>query len=245
MSTSGQKSPLRDKVGIITGASSGIGIATAQMLARAGMKLLLVARSEEKLTAAAEGLNAAVTLPIDVTADGAAEKILSTAVETYGQVDALVNNAGMMVIGSVDDLDLDKAMSMVRLNVEAAFRLAILVARQMKCQGAGYILNVSSVAGLKTGPELSVYNGTKFAIEGFTDALRMELATEGIRVGSIEPGTVKTRLYDSWDKDQVDMINSGGALDADDIARSITFMLEQPDHMTIARLFAMPSRLGI
>lgn len=239
------QTPLKNKVAVITGASSGIGSATAQELDAAGMKLVLVARSEKKLLDVQSKLTSASILPLDVTQDGAAEKAIEFAQQTYGDLDVLINNAGMMAIGAVEELDLDKAMAMVRLNVEAAFRLAILAARVMKARGDGFIVNLSSVAGLKTAPGMAVYNGTKFAIEGFSDALRIEMAQSGVRVGSVQPGTVNTNLYDTWSGDQLDLVHSGGALEADDVARSILFMLEQPAHLTIGRLFAMPSRSGI
>lgn len=236
---------LKDRSVVITGASSGIGAATAAALFAAGMKPLLVARSEHKLRDIVGDLPGAEVFAADITEDGAPEAAIGFAKEKFGRVDALINNAGMMSVGIVDELDLEKSMAMVRLNVEAAFRFAILAAREMKANGEGDIVNVSSIAGIKTSPGLSVYDGTKFAIEGFSDALRMELAPHGVRVCAVEPGTVNTALFDDWPKEKGDMIRSSGGLMPEDIARSIQFMLEQPRRMNVARVLTLPSHHSI
>ena len=111
----------------------------------------------------------------------------------------------------------------------------------MKPQGSGFLINTSSLAGLKTFPELGVYNGTKFAVEALTDALRMELAGSGVKVAVVEPGRTNTHLFDHWSEEQR-FDQTQGMLDPEDVARCVRFILEQPREVLISRLLVVPAR---
>ncbi|MDJ0716400.1 MAG: SDR family oxidoreductase [Prochloraceae cyanobacterium] len=232
---------LNNKVALITGASSGIGKAIAQDLDSAGMKLILTARSQDKLEQIAASLNNARVLAGGITDAEMPQQLLEFALESYGKLDVVLNNAGMMTVGAIEEVNIDTIAQMVRLNVEAVYRMAYTTLKHFKKIGSGFLINTSSIAGLKTMPTYGAYNGTKYAVEAFTDALRMELAGTGIKVASVAPGTVDTGLYDSWTEENKDYITSGGALLPEDIARSVRFILEQPDPVLIPRLLVVPT----
>lgn len=232
---------LTSKVALITGASSGIGKAIAQELDTAGVKLVLTARSQGKLEEIASTLKQAQVFAGEITDPDVPQKLLDFALEKFGQLDIVLNNAGVMTVGSIEEVDIEAICNMVRLNVESLFRMAYTVTRHFKKVGSGFLINTSSIAGLKTAPRYGAYNGTKYAVEAFTDALRMELAGTGIKVAAIAPGTVDTGLYDHWNQEDKSYINSGGALQAEDIARSVRFILEQPDNVLIPRMLVVPA----
>ena len=232
---------LQDKVAIVTGASSGIGKAIAQELNAKGMKLVLTARSQDKLDRLVSTLENATLLAGEITDPETPQKLVDLALETFGGLDLIVNNAGVMTVGAIEEVDIEAICQMVRLNVESVYRMSYTVLRHFKKVGSGFLINISSIAGLKTQPQYGAYNGTKHAVEAFTDALRMELAGTGIKVAAIAPGTVDTSLYDRWDRENKDWIMSGGALQPEDIASSVRFILEQPDRVLIPRLLVVPT----
>lgn len=232
---------LQDKVALITGASSGIGKAIAQELDAAGMKLVLTARSQDKLEQVASSLKQAKVIAGAITDPDVPQKLIDFAIESFGQLDVVLNNAGGMTVGSIEEVDIEAICQMVRLNVESVYRLAYIVLRHFKKAGSGFLINTSSIAGLKTAPQYGAYNGTKFAVEAFTDSLRMELAGTGIKVAAIAPGTVDTGLYDHWNQENKEYVASGGVLQPEDIARCVRFLLEQPDHVLIPRLLVVPT----
>lgn len=232
---------LNNKVALITGASSGIGKAIAQNLDAAGMKLILTARSEDKLKEIAANCKQAKVFAASITDADVPQKLLDFSVESFGQLDVLINNAGMMVVGAIEEVDIEKICLMTRLNVESVYRMAYKVLRHFKQTDNGFLINTSSIAGLKNSPETAAYDGTKHAVEAFTDSLRMELADTKIKVAAIAPGTVDTGLFDNWNDEDTDYIKSGGALQPEDIARCVRFILEQPDGVMIPRLLAVPT----
>lgn len=232
---------LNNKVALVTGASSGIGKAIAQELDAAGMKLVLTARSEDKLNELAANCKQAEVLAASITDADVPQKLLDFSLDAFGHLDVLINNAGMMVVGAIEEVDIDKICLMARLNVESVYRMAYTVLRHFKQTDSGFLINTSSVAGLKTAPKQAAYDGTKHAVEAFTDSLRMELAATNIKVAAIAPGTVDTGLYDNWNQDDTDYIKSGGVLKPEDIARCVRFILEQPQGVMIPRLLAVPT----
>jgi NADP-dependent 3-hydroxy acid dehydrogenase YdfG len=232
---------LQDKVAIITGASSGIGEAVAKNLDAAGVKLILTARSQDKLERLAAQLKNAKIVVGEITDPALPQKLVDTATQAFGRLDILFNNAGVMVIGPIESIDIESICQMARVNVEANFRMAYTALKHFKQVGSGFLINTSSIAGLKTAPQIAAYSGTKFAIEAFSDSLRVELAGTDIGVAAIAPGTVDTGLYDKWDQQSKDFIYSGGALQPEDIARCVRFILEQPSHMMVSRLLAVPA----
>lgn len=232
---------LQNKVALITGASSGIGKAIAENLDQAGMKLVLTARSQDKLDQLAASLKNAKVMAATITDADVPQKLVDFAIASFGQLDVVINNAGAMTVGAIEEVDIEAVCQMVHLNVESVFRLAYVALRQFKQAGSGFLINTSSVAGLKTTPKNAAYNGTKFAVEAFTDALRMELAGSGVKVAAIAPGTVDTGLYDHWGQDDKGWVMSGGALQPEDIARAVRMVLEQPDHVLIPRILVVPT----
>ncbi|MGH8002671.1 MAG: SDR family oxidoreductase [Brasilonema sp.] len=232
---------LQNKVAIITGASSGIGEATARELDAAGMNLVLTARSEDKLSKLATSLTHATFVAGEVTDPDLPKRLLEQALSSFGRADALVNNAGVMVVGLVETVDIEALCQMVRINVEAAFRMAYVFARQFKQNGNGFIVNLSSISGTTNYPTMAAYCGTKHAIESFTDCLRLELAGSGVGVGCIEPGKVATNLYQNWSEEEKQMVAIEQPLVAEDIARAIRFLLEQPSNVNIGRLLITPA----
>jgi NADP-dependent 3-hydroxy acid dehydrogenase YdfG len=168
-------------------------------------------------------------------------KLLQTALDTFGRCDIVFNNAGVIAMGSIDDIDIDEISYMVRVNVEAAFRMAYVAVKHFKSVGSGYLLNTSSVLGLKVRPTAGAYAGTKFAIEALTEALRMELAKTNIAVAAVEPGLVKTELHRGWSVHPAESLNIPQPLQPEDIARVVRFMLEQPDHVRLPRVLAVPA----
>ena len=169
------------------------------------------------------------------------QQLVDAALSEFGRLDAVFNNAGVMNIGSVEEADLEALCSMVRLNFEAVVRMSYTALRYMKPRGSGFLINTSSLAGLKTFPHLGVYNGTKFAVEALTDALRMELAGSGVKVAVVEPGRTDTHLFDHWPEGQR-FDPAQGMLAPEDVARCVRFILEQPEEVLVSRLLVVPAR---
>ena len=232
---------LEGKIALITGASSGIGEAVARDLREAGAKLVVTARRADRLEALANELGDTVPVAADITIPETPQRLIDTAVERLGACDIVVNNAGIMDAGTVDDLDVERVALMVRVNVEAAFRLIYTALKHWKARGeGGQLVNVSSILGTKVRPTTGPYAATKHAIEALSEALRMELAGSGIRVMCVEPGLVMTGLHDHWETHPKDGLGIT-PLSPGDIARCVRFALEQPDEMLVARILAMPS----
>lgn len=237
---------LKDKVAVITGASSGIGEGTARELANAGMKLVLTSRRQELLDKLTEQLDTDVIVVAgDITDESLPQKLIDTAVEKFGSCDVVFNNAGIMIVGKAEEIDLEAMCRMVRINVEAVYRLAILAMREMVKQGRGYIINTSSILGLKVRQTTGAYAGTKYAVEALTEDLRMQAAGTGVRVCSLEPGLVETHLQDHFSVHPRDMLNIQAPVVPADVARVIRFVIEQPDHVMIPRILVMPSEQGM
>jgi NADP-dependent 3-hydroxy acid dehydrogenase YdfG len=232
---------LRDKVAVITGASSGIGRAVALNLNEIGVKFVLTGRREDRLMEIKGELAHAAVLPGDICQEGMPQNLLKMALDTFGRCDIVFNNAGVITVGSIDDIDIEEMAHMVRVNVEAAFRMAYVAVKHFKSTGSGYLLNTSSVLGTKVRPTAGAYAGTKFAIEALTEALRLELAKTNIGVAAIEPGLVKTELHRDWQVQPAQSMNIARPLQPEDIARVVRFILEQPDHVRLPRILVVPA----
>ena len=232
---------LNGKVAIITGASSGIGRAVARNLNQAGVHLLLVGRREDRLSELKDKLNHAAIFPCDIIDPGVPENLLKAALDAFGGCDIVFNNAGVITTGNIDDIDLEDISYMVRVNVEAAFRMAYLAVKFFKSTGSGFLINTSSVLGTKVRPTTGAYAGTKFAIEALTETLRLELAKTNIGVACIEPGLVQTELHRDWEVHPSETLNIPRPLQPEDIARVVRFILEQPDHVRLPCILAVPA----
>lgn len=229
---------LSGKTAIITGASAGIGAATARRLAQAGARVMLVARRQDRLDALAREIGAdTVTLALDLADPQAAQAMLDTAVERLGTIDILVNNAGILRTSHVDAFDLAELEPLIAINYTAVVRASLLFARIMKAQGHGQIINLSSIGASITAAGTGVYGGLKTALERFTDVLRVELAGSGVRVGLIAPGTTTTEIFgDMKSKGQPGWDEFIPPMAPDDIARAIAFMCEQTGNANAARI---------
>lgn len=191
---------LRDQVAIITGASRGIGAALAQVFAAEGARLVLASRSEERLNAVARTLGASagrvLVVPTDMRQTEQVRRLVERTVETFGTVDILVNNAGIGIYAPYDEVVWEHFVEMWEVNFFGAVCAMREVAPIMKRRGRGTIVNISSVAGRIPLPFMAGYCATKFALNAFSDSVRMELAREGIRVVIVCPGRVRTPFHD-------------------------------------------------
>ena len=232
---------LTNKVAVLTGASSGIGAAVARNLNEAGVNLVLTGRREHRLVELKKELNHAEILPGDITDPALPDKLIQMALQSFGHCDIVFNNAGMAVMGTIENIDIDDVCHMVRVNVEAAYRMAYVALKHFKSTGSGFLLNTSSIVGTKVRPTGGAYAGTKHAIEALTEGLRMELAKTNIAVACIEPGLVQTEIFRDWDELPSVKFDIPNPLRPEDIARVVRFVLEQPDHVRIPRVLAIPA----
>lgn len=240
-------SEVTDKVVIITGASSGLGEATARRLGKAGAKLMLGARREENLknlvaSLEADGITAAYRVT-DVTDRGQVEALAKATKDTYGRIDVLVNNAGLMPLAPLDKLKVDEWETMVDVNIKGVLYALAAVLPTMREQKTGHVINLSSVAGHKVMPGGAVYCATKFAVKALSEGLRMESNGE-IRATNISPGAIDTELTDHIsDPDAADSAAKlyEDAIDADSVARAIEYAVEQPGEFDVNELIIRPT----
>ncbi|HEX9093454.1 MAG TPA: SDR family oxidoreductase [Coriobacteriia bacterium] len=181
------------KVVLITGCSSGIGRDLAQRMTDAGYTVVATARRAETLN----GLDAALTLPLDVTSEDSARDAVAAVLARFGRIDVLVNNAGFAEQSAIEELSDEALRSMFEVNVFGAARMLRAVAPAMRRQGCGDIVNISSLAGRMSMPVNGGYSATKFAVEALSDAARQELAPFGVRVVVVEPGSIGTGFSDA------------------------------------------------
>lgn len=240
------------KVALITGASSGIGAATARKMAAAGVKVGLAARRVERLEALQAEIRAnggeAIALEMDVSNAAAVNAGVSTLLEAFGRIDILFNNAGVMPLANVEHLQVDDWNRMIDINFRGVLNATAAVLPHMIAQHSGHIFNTSSVAGRKATPGLAVYSATKFAVAAFSEGLRMEVGpAHNIRVTCIQPGLVDTELGDHIADPQAreqlaayrTMIRF---LDGSDIADAVLFAAQAPSHVDLAELYVMPTQ---
>lgn len=233
---------LAGRVAIVTGASSGIGRATAQALAGSGVKLALAARSHDKLAALAAELGPdALALPTDVTRETDVAELVRATREHFGAIDILFANAGVYVAGEVPEGDPTEWANLIEVNVTGVLRCVHAALPHMIDNGSGDILITSSVSGHQAIEWEPVYSASKHAIRSFVHGLRRQLAPRGIRVGAIAPGMVANELWGLTDERRIDEhVRQGTALRSEDIAEIVLFMLSRPRHVTIRDLVVLP-----
>jgi NADP-dependent 3-hydroxy acid dehydrogenase YdfG len=234
-------SELAGRVAVITGASSGIGREVAEELDRAGMSLVLSGRRRERLDDLAGSLRSAMPLAGDITDPTLPSRLIDLAVESFGRCDVVFNNAGIMDTGSIESADVDRLCRNVRVNLEAAVRMAYVAMRFFTRQGSGFLINTSSVLGTKVRPTAGAYAGAKHGVEALSEALRIEAAGTGVRVSCVEPGLVATELQDHFEIHPRKALGIEHPLEPVDIARVVRFILEQPPHVSIPRVMVLPS----
>jgi NADP-dependent 3-hydroxy acid dehydrogenase YdfG len=243
---------LSGKVAAVTGATSGIGEATAQRLAEAGASVSLAGRRADRLDDLAGRIESAsgkaLAVPTDVSKEDEARIFVERTKAELGGLDILVNNAGVMLLGPVQDADLDEWRRMIDVNLVGLLYCTHAALPVMREAGGGDIVNVSSVAGRQASLGSAVYNLTKWGVNGFTEGLRQEAMHIGVRVSVVEPGMVATELLDHntnpmvLDAAEKMKEQVGTPLSADDIARAILYIVGQPPHVAINEVLVRPSR---
>jgi clavulanate-9-aldehyde reductase len=241
---------LDGRAAAITGASSGIGEATALALARAGASVALAARRADRIEALAQRIEdeggRALALPTDVSVEDEARAFIAHAYEHLGRLDILVNNAGVMLLGPVEGADTEQWRRMVDANVYGVLYCTHAALPVMREQGGGDIVNVSSVAGRFARAGSAVYALTKFGVGAFSEALRQEALAAGIRVSVVEPGYVETELQSHNVAEVQDGLKTfrdqiGDPLQADDIADAIVYAVSRPHHVSLNELLIRPT----
>jgi NADP-dependent 3-hydroxy acid dehydrogenase YdfG len=242
--------PLEGRVAAVTGASAGIGEATALALAEAGAAVAVGARRADRLAGLVErieqGGGRALAVPVDVADREQAHAFVDTAKSELGRLDVLVNNAGVMLLGPFEPQDPDEWRRMMDVNVYGLLHCTQAALPVMREQGSGHIVNVSSVAGRYAAAENAVYNFTKWGVTGFSEALRQEGREHGIRVTCLEPGYVETELRESLS--EAGRAQQEGVRDlmdepltSDDMARIIVFCVSQPQRVSLSEILVRPS----
>ncbi len=239
---------LDGKVAAITGASSGIGEATAIALADAGAKVSLGARRKDRLDALAEKIgDKALPIETDIGEEEQARAFVQTTKDELGGLDILVNNAGVMLLGPLLAQEGDDWRTMVNVNILGLVYCSHAGLALMAEQKSGHIVNVSSVAGRIASAGAAVYNFTKWGVTGFSEALRQEAAHVNVRVTCIEPGFVDTELQGHNTNPMVVEATQkvreqvGKVLEADDIAQAILYAVSQPEHVSINEVLVRPT----
>src|SRR3954466_9194414 len=240
-----------DRVAVVTGASSGIGDATAKALAREGYAVALAARREERINELAEEISSsggkALAVPTDVAAQAAAASLIQSTNSELGSVDVLVNNAGVMLLGPINGADIEHWQRMVNVNVLGLLYCTHAALPIMKEQGSGHVVNVSSVAGRVARAGSGVYNATKWGVGAFSESLRQEGVNYNVRVTIVEPGYVDTELQGHKEHPMVvktmekNKEEIGKVLEAGDIARAIVYAVQQPEHVSINEVLVRPT----
>lgn len=241
-------SDINNKIVIITGASSGIGAATAHRLSKAGAKVMLAARREERLQDLVSKIEqtggTAQYRVTDVTQREQVEALAAETQKTFGRIDVLVNNAGLMPLSPLDATKIDEWEKMVDVNLKGVLYNISAVLPIMREQGSGHIINTSSVAGHKVFPSGAVYCATKFAVRALSEGIRLE-SNGQIRSTNISPGAVDTELPSSISHEQtaqnVEEMTSM-AIDPDAIARAIAFAIAQPHEVDINEITIRPTQ---
>ena len=234
---------LAGKVVIITGASSGIGAATARALAALGCKLTLAARSTDRLEALADelGRDAVLVLPTDVTVGAQVVRMVDETVARFGRVDVLFANAGIYIPGQVAEGDPDAWANLMDVNIDGVLRCVHAVLPHMMAQKSGDILVTSSISGFIDIHWEPIYSASKHAIQGFVHTLRRQVAGHNIRVGAIAPGMVANELWGFTEPAQIaEMVEKHASLTSEDVAEAVVFMLSRPPHVTIRDLVMLP-----
>ncbi|MCD7033264.1 SDR family oxidoreductase [Metabacillus sp. GX 13764] len=225
---------LKNKLVVITGASSGIGEKTAWHAAKRGAVPVLLARREAKLSELSQKLQSecGIAVPyyqLDVQDTGRIEAVFREILQQFGCIDVLVNNAGFGVFNTVEDASLDEMRRMFEVNVYGLVACTKMVLPAMKNQGSGHIINIASIAGKMATPKSSLYSATKHAVLGFTDSLRMETRGSGISVTAVNPGPIKTDFFQTADKSGEYTKNvERWMLDADQVAEAIVKNMLKP-----------------
>jgi NADP-dependent 3-hydroxy acid dehydrogenase YdfG len=240
---------IQGKVIVITGASSGLGEATARHLSAQGATVVLGARRIDRLTSLAGELTRSggkvLVRATDVTICDQVKELVDAAVQTFGRIDVMINNAGLMPSSPLERLKIDDWNRMIDVNIKGVLYGIAAALPYMKNQKFGHIINVSSVAGHKIRPGGAVYSATKHAVRALSEGLRMEVKPYNIRTTIISPGAVDTELPNSvTEPDIAEVMHKvyEFAIPADSFARAVAYAISQPDDVDINEILFRPTR---
>ncbi|MBS1759745.1 MAG: SDR family oxidoreductase [Bacteroidetes bacterium] len=238
------------KVVVITGASSGFGKITAEYLSERGAKVVLGARRTERIDAIAKAINdkggSALAVTTDVTKVDQVKNLVDTAVKTYGKIDVLINNAGIMPLSPLEYLKVEDWDRCIDINIKGVLYGIAAALPYMKEQKSGHIISVSSVAGHTIRPGGAVYSASKYSVRVISEALRQEVKPYNIRTAVISPGAVDTDLPGSVTADDVasgiKQYYAENAIPSDSFARAVAFVISQPDDVDINEVLFRPTK---
>ena len=242
---------IKDKIAIVTGASSGIGYATALVLAKAGAKVAIAARRTDRLQQLENEIKKSggqcLVVTCDVTKRKDCESLIDAVIKKWNRIDILVNNAGIMPLSFVKSLKIDEWEQMVDVNIKGVLFCTGAVIPHMIKQNSGHVINLSSIAGRIVFAAGSVYCATKYAVRAFSEGLRQELSTRhNIRVTTIEPGIVATELTNTiTDKALESFMKYAQTIEtlkSQDIANAIMFAVESPPHVNVNEIMIRPTQ---
>ncbi|GEO58369.1 SDR family oxidoreductase [Companilactobacillus bobalius] len=243
---------LKDKVVVIMGASSGIGAATAKLLASEGAKVTIAARRMNRLEEIKKDNPDGDILAVeaDVTKADEVQNVIDKTVAEYGRVDALFNNAGIMPVNNLDQIARDEWQNMMDINVKGVLNGIAAALPIMKKQKSGHVITTSSVLGYEVLPGYAAYSGTKYAVRAIMEGLRQEEHQNNIKTTIIAPGSVKTELFDSINNDEVrnglkEAMKQPGseimALRPEEIAQAVAFVIDTPANMAVNEMVIRPT----
>ncbi len=241
---------IEGKVVVITGASSGLGEATARLLSARGASVVLGARRVDRLQSLAAELSAggakALAVTTDVTHYEQVKRLVDAAVQTYGRVDVMINNAGIMPRAPLERLTIEDWNRTIDVNIKGVLYGIAAALPHMKRQKAGHIINVSSVAGHKVGPDYAVYAASKHAVRVLSEGLRQEVKPYNVRTTVISPGAVATELPNSvTERDIAERIHTfyeDIAIPAESFAQAVAFAMSQPEDVDVNEILFRPTR---
>lgn len=240
---------IKGKVVVITGASSGLGEATARLLSSEGATVVLAARRADRIKALADTLNVrgakALAISTDVANQLQVRDLVEKTVETYGKIDVMLNNAGLMPLAPLEELKIDEWDKMIDVNLKGVLYGIAAALPHMKKQRSGHIINVSSVYGHKLGPAATVYCATKHAVRALSEGLRQEVKPYNIRTTVISPGAVATELLDHISDEKIQAQTkehvSKIAVPAETFARMVAFAINEPDDVDVNEILFRPT----
>ena len=241
---------LQGKVALVTGASSGIGEGTALALAAAGVSVAVSGRRKERLDDLVRRIEAAggtaLALPGDVAVEEQASKSVADTIARFGRIDILVNSAGVNEAGGIENLPLEQWHRVIDINLMGTIYTSRAAFPQMKAQGAGDIVNISSTAGRRSGFQFAAYATSKFGVTGFTEALRQEGGSAGIRVAIVEPGATGTEIAESitdpkWRAAIHQHCHNDNAMETQDIVDAIMLIVSLPRRANVTRILIQPT----
>lgn len=240
---------IKDKVLIITGASSGMGEAAAKHLASLGATVVLCARRADRIEKLANEIRdvggKALAFAVDVTHREQVKKMVDATVEQFGRVDVILNNAGVMPLSPMDRMNVEEWNTMIDVNIKGVLNGIAAVLPYMKDQKFGQIINTSSVAGHKVFNGSAVYSATKYAVRALTEGLRMEVKPYNIRTTIVCPGAVKTELLEHISEADIQQANKDYVgevgISPDSFARVVAFAISQPEYVDINEVIFRPT----